>query len=505
MTSRPDAPIAQAAARTAATGCPLLHSAEPASLPVVEPDPRSLPHPPGPPNINRWIGLTWRHGLEFWLSPLGYVTKLAHRYGDLCSFLMFTQRAYVVNHPDLIHEYLVRRRDDYVRAPWEMRVLRQLVGDGILASEGDLWARQRRLVQQAFRGALVPRYADVTVEATRERVGSWKDGEVIDLVESMTALMMDVSIRTTTGVNPAELGDPTPEALSAAVIEGADQMSREMGIPVKAPDWLPLPSDKRKRRAAAAIDAYVRRAIAIRRANPDAHHDLLAVLLRAVDDEGDGRGMSDQQARDEVATILVASAHSTSSTLGWFWKLVLARPEVHERLVEEVDLVLGGREPTACDVPNLRYVTQTLKETMRLSPAAYVLFARMPIRDTSLGGYRVRRGGWVMTFPWVTHRDPRFFPDPLRFDPERFSPGREREIPKGAYFPFGHGPRVCIGQNLAMTQLPLVVAKVLQTTELEPQPGFDELSIRRELAIRPATPCAVRVRLRGAPPPRKPR
>lgn len=503
MISNPEASIEGFAAPTVVAGCPYHGGGRSASLVSAEPDPRTFPHPPGPANFNRWIGLTWRHALEFWLAPLRYATKLAHRYGDLCSFLLFTQRAYLVNHPALIHEYLVRRRDDYVRAPWEMRILRQLVGNGILTTEGGLWTRQRRLVQQAFCGALLPRYAAMTVEATRERAALWKDGEVVDLVECMAALMMNISIRTTTGINPAELGDPTPEALSAAVIAGADQMSREMAIPLTPPSWLPLPRGRRKHRAAAAIDAYVRRAIKIRRAEPDAHHDLLAVLLRAVDEEGDGRGMSDQQARDEAATILIASAHSTSSTLGWFWKLVLARPEVYDRLVEEVDRVVGDRPPTAADVPSLRYATQTIKETLRLFPAAYVLFARMPIRDTSLGGYRVRRGGWVMTFPWVTHRDPRFFPDPLRFDPDRFSPEREARIPKGAYFPFGHGPRVCVGQNLATTQLPLVVATVLQSWRLEPQDDFADLSLHRELAIRPATPCRARVRERGPRPPRK--
>ncbi|TWT93410.1 Epi-isozizaene 5-monooxygenase/(E)-beta-farnesene synthase [Botrimarina colliarenosi] len=484
---------------------PAVPPSDPGNVPSADVSPAKLPHPPGPANVNRWAGLTWRHAVEFWLSPLQYATKLAHRYGDLTSFLLFAQRAYLVNHPELIHEYLVRRRDDYVRAPWEMRVVRQLVGNGILTSEGELWTRQRRLIQQAFRGSMLPRYVQVTVAGTQERLERWESGKVVDLVEAMATLMMDLSIRTTTGINPEVIGGPTPEDLSEAVIEGAHQMSREMAIPITPPAWLPLPSRRRKREAIAAIDAYVRTAIQIRRADPNAYHDLLAVLLRAVDEEGDGKGMSDQQARDEAATILIASAHSTSSTLGWFWKLVLAKPELYERLVEEVDQVLGDREPNLEDVPKLTYVTQALKETLRLFPAAYVLFARMPIRDTSLGGYRICRGGWMITMPWVTHRDPRFFADPLTFDPDRFSAEREGDIPKGAYFPFGHGPRICIGQQLAMAQLPLVVAKVLQQWRLEPQAGFDDLATHRELAIRPATPCKVRVTRRDAPLSRKPR
>lgn len=469
-------------------------------------DPLSLPHPPGPKNVNRWIGLTWRHAFEFWLSPLQYITKIGHSYGDLSSFLMFTQRAYVVNHPELIHEYLVTRRDDYVRAPWEMRVLKQLVGNGILTSEGELWIRQRRILQQAFRGANLPYYAEVSVEAAKEISCDWHEGGSVDLVSEMASLMMGLSIRTTMGLNSQEIGGPTPEELSDAVIAGSDQMSREMGLPIKPPKWLPLPTSQRKRKVIETIDAYVRKAIEVRRADPVRYHDTLAVLLRAVDEEGDGKGMSDQQARDEAATILLASAHSTSSTLGWFWKLVLGRPEIYDRLLAEVDQVLGGRTPTMADVRKLPYVTQVLKETMRLYPPAYVLFARMPIRDTQLGGYRVRKGGWMITMPYVTHRDSRFFPEPMTFDPERFSPERESEIPKGAYFPFGHGPRICIGQQMAMAQLPLIIATILQRYEFEPQPGFNDMTIHREMAMRPENPCRVVVHERDAGElPRKPR
>lgn len=467
-------------------------SVAPVAVPPVDReavDPKELPHPPGPFNMLQWVGLTWRHAAEFWLSPLRYTTKLARRYGDLTTFTLFAQRAYLVNHPDLIHEYLVRRRDDYIRAPWEMRVLRQLVGNGILTSEGELWIRQRRIIQQAFRGSLIPRYADLAVTTAKECLASWHQGEPVDLVDSMAGLMMDLSVRSTTGLNPAELGGPSPAEMSAAVVEGSHQMSREMGIPIKTPDWLPTAGRRKKRRAISTIDAYIRKAIEVRRADPDRYHDLLAVLLRAVDEEGDGKGMSDRQARDEAATMLVASAHSTSSTLGWFWKLVLARPRLHEQLVEEVDQVLGERNATISDVPRLVRITQTLKETMRLYPPAYVLFARSPIRDTPLGGYRVCRGSWMITMPWVTHRDPRFFDDPLTFDPDRFSPERESQIPKGAYFPFGHGPRICIGQHLAMTQLPLIVATILQNCTIEPEPGFDDMTIHREIAMRPAKPC----------------
>lgn len=491
-------------------GAAPLRSAPPARLSgapaaAASPDPRRLPHPPGPANYNRWIGLTWRHAWGMRFDALEFPARVGHRYGDLSSYLLFHRRGYLVNHPDLIHEFLVRRRDDYVRAPWQMRALRQIMGNGLLTSSGDLWLRQRRLLQQAFRADALPRQGAIAVETADEESAAWARGGRVDLVPAMAALSMAMSIRSTVGLNPASLPGPTPGELAEAIVEGAHLLSDEMENPWTPPLWTPLPSSRRKRAVIRVVDEYVNRAIAERRQDPTPYGDLLSLLLQSIDHEGDGRGMSDRQARDEAVTILLAGNHAVSSAMAWLWKLVLARPEVHSRMVDEVDRVLGSRQATLGDLPRLPYVEQALKETLRLFPAAWVLFGRQAIRETSLGGYRVRRGGYVFCYQLVTHRDPRFFRDPLTFDPERFSAERIGEIPEGAYFPFGHGPRVCLGRNMAMAQMTLAVATVLQRVTLTPEPGADDLTIRRELAIRPATPCWARVELREPPLPRKPR
>ncbi|TWT85865.1 Epi-isozizaene 5-monooxygenase/(E)-beta-farnesene synthase [Posidoniimonas polymericola] len=455
-------------------------------------------HPPGPANYNRWLGLTWRHVASLWRQPLQYPLEVAHQHGGLSSFLLLSKRVYIVNHPRVLHEFMVHRRADFVKAPWQTRVMRQVLGDGLLLSEGELWLRQRRLIQQAFRGGAMDRYAQITVEETERSIDAWRSTPRIDLVDEMTALTMSLSIRSTVGCRPEGRDCPSPAELAEAVIEGADILKLDMENPLSPPDWAPLPSRRRKREVIGVINRYVAQAIADRRAAPTAHDDLLALLLRSVDVEGDGLGMSERLARDEVVTMLLAGSHASSATLGWFWKLVLGKPDVHRRLVEEVDQVLGGRRATIDDLPRLAYVRQTLQETLRLFPSAWVLFCRQAVRSTTLDGYRLRRGAWVFAYPFATHRDPRFFADPLRFDPERFSPERTAEMVDGAYFPFGHGPRNCIGQHMAMLQLTLIVATVLQRLRLEPTSGCDDLAIRRELSIRPATPCVVAPRVRAA-------
>ncbi|MCA9238857.1 MAG: cytochrome P450 [Planctomycetales bacterium] len=448
-----------------------------------------LPHPPGPANYNRWLGLTWRHAYRLWADPLSYATDAAQRYGDLSSFLLFHRRAYIANHPALLHELLVKRRDDFRKARWQTRVMREVLGDGLLLSEGDAWLRQRRLLQQAFRPTLLSDAADAAVGMTSRLVDAWTKRGSVDLVSEMAALSMSLSIHSTVGLDPFDREGTSPQELSAALIEGADVLKRDMENPLAPPDWAPLESRRRKRAALHTLNSYLNRAIETRRASPGRYADILALLLGAVDTEGDGHGMADRQARDEAATMLLAGSHASGAALGWLWKLVLSHPRVHQRLIEEADLVLQGRAATFADLPDLTYTKQVVQETLRLFPAAWVLFCREAVRETSLGGYRVRRGGWVFAYPFVTHRDPRFFPDPLRFDPERFSPGRIGEIPTGAYFPFGHGPRNCIGQHLALMHLVLITATVLERCRLTPTLDCEDLAISRDLSIRPATPC----------------
>jgi len=219
----------------------------------------------------------------------------------------------------------------------------------------------------------------------------------------------------------------------------SDTFIREIHSVFTLPDFLPLPSKKRKRSAIQVFDRLIRDIIQQRRASGHDKGDLLSMLLLAIDQEGDGTGMTDQQVRDEAMTLFTAAFHANSMALTWTWYLLATHPEVYERMTEEIDSVLGQRTATFADVERLPYTQSILKESLRLYPPAWALFCRQAHTAVELGGYRVPRGSWVFLFPYVTHRDCRFFPDPTRFDPERFSPERVKDIPQYAYFPFGAG------------------------------------------------------------------
>ena len=260
---------------------------------------------------------------------------------------------------------------------------------------------------------------------------------------------------------------------------------REIHAVFTFPDWLPLPHKKRKRWAIAQFDDLIRRMIAERRTSSKDHGDLLSQLLLAVDDEGDGQRMTIQQARDEAMTLFTAAFHANSMALTWTWYLLARHPEVERRLQEEVDRVLAGRDPAFEDIERLAYTQMVIQESLRLYPPAWALFCREAVKDVDLGGYRIRRGSWVFLYPYVTHRDPRFFPNPLRFNPDRFAADSADPIPKYAYFPFGAGPRACVGNTFAMMEMMLIVAMVVQRFRLCLPVGAAPKEAEAMLAIRP--------------------
>ncbi len=457
-----------------------------------------LEHPPGPRNLLRWCGLTVRHLLMLWRRPTEFVASVAKRYGDLSSFLVLRRRIYIVNHPDLIHDVLIRQRENYGKAEWILQILRQVVGDGLLASSGQKWLRQRRLIQQVFRHNTMERYAQIAVSHTEGYINKWPDTNTLDLAGVMSSLTMEISIQSTLGI-AAEANAPQ---LARAIQRGADILNSEMENPLRAPEWLPLPSKFEKRRVVKSIDQYVWKAIEQTRKNPDADpHCLLALLLAVVDEEGDGQGMPQPLVRDEAVTAMVAGNHSTSATLSWIWCLLMNHDAIYQRVVGEVREVVGGGRPTLSDMERLPYTGQVIQESLRLFPSAWVLFCREALHETQLGGYRIEKGGYLFIYPWVTHRDARFFPEPLKFDPERFSPERIDDIPKNAYIPFGLGPHACIGSRLAITQITMILATILSRCSVRPDGQAPSLEISRDMAIRPRHGCRVILEKRNKQPP----
>lgn len=456
-------------------------------------------YPPGPRD---WLcGLSHMRRLS--ADILGFYADLARRYGDCVYLRLGPYRDYVFFHPDQVREVLVAKARYFRKMPALRRILAELDGNGLVFSEGDFWLRQRRLIQPAFHAQRFGRYAAVMVERTRRLLDRWEAAAgaagtlEVDVEKEMTGLTLEIAART---FFDADVAGETAE-LGAAVATMSEVTVREVQSPLPLPDWLPLPLKRRKRRALDYLNGTVRRIIRERRASGEDRGDLLSMLLLAVDAEGDGGRMTDEQAREEAMTLFMAGHDTTAAGLTWAWYVLAKHPAVAGRAAAEVDAVLGGRPPTLEDVPRLRYLEWVLKETLRLYPPAIGVFTRQATEDVEIGGYPLRKGSLVQLLSYVTHRDPRWFPDPEAFDPERFAPGRVEQIPPYAYFPFGGGPRACIGTGFAMTEMALVVATLLQRLRVELAPGRRDVELLPHLSLRPKGGLPVRWTRRPTPAP----
>ncbi len=429
-------------------------------------------HPPGPLNILQPFGLTVRHLLSLWWRPLEFATQLNRKYGPIAFFRIFALRLYVVSDPELIHQILVTQKNAFQKVENQMRAIRQLTGNGILSSSGSFWLRQRRLVQQAFSPQKLKCYADGMVEQTERLLDRWDamgDKPKVDISLEMIWL----TVRITTRAFFGELPRQRIETLASANQAISDAFSVEMFSLWRSPDWMPLPGKSAKRRGIAAYNSEVSALIRERRESNQKADDLLSAVLNAVDEDGSNTGMTDEQARDELLTIYVASHHTTSVALSWLFYFLAKHPEVEQRIVSEVDQVIGDRRIQLSDLPNLKYTEMAIKESMRLQPPAYALFAREALEDVTLGDHWIQKGGWVYIYPYVVHRDPKNFENPERFDPERFSPERIGDIKPNTYIPFGLGPHVCVGSRFAMMEFMLAVPTILRRYTMEICPGHE--------------------------------
>lgn len=433
--------------------------------------------PPGPKT--GFLGLS--HVRRMRSDLLGFPTELARTYGDLVRVRMGPEQLYFVNHPAFVREVLITRGKSFRKLPRIIRAFRSIDGNGLVLSEGDFWLRQRRLVQPAFSPKRFDGYARTAVDCTREMVASWRPGMRIEVSAEMRKLALRIIARTLFDVEIIDVEGrigTAIETLSAIV-------TRQTGSLIQWPEWLPTPDNRQKRRAIRVLDEIIRRVIRERRESGEDKGDLLSMLLKAVDEEGDGTGMTDEQARDEAITLFNAGQDTTAAGLTWLWYLVAKYPEVEEKLREEAQAVLGDRTPAYGDMPALRYTAMVVKETLRLFPPTWALIPRVAVEDVPLGDYVIRKGGWVYIYPWVLHRDPRFFPDPERFDPERFAPGRVEAIPQHAYIPFGAGPHVCIGNTFAHMEMVLAVSTVAARFRLSLPPNVRSITVEPHVAIRP--------------------
>lgn len=403
--------------------------------------------PPGPK------GHWFRGNLDaFRRERLQFFEHCTATYGDIVSVRLGPRPIWILNHPDLVEEVLVHQ-NRIMHKHFALRAARPTLGQGLLTSEGEFWRRQRRLAQPAFHRERIAGYGTVMVEATERFARSWAHGQRRDIQEDMTALTLEIVALTLFG---ADIASRTAN-LSDAMEELLRSFSQRVNRMIPIPGWLPIPSNRRFNRAMKAVDDVLAGIIAERRRSPVEHTDLLSMLLQATDDEGDGTGMTDAQLRDEAVTLFLAGHETTANTLAWAWYLLSLHPEAESSLHAELDTVLGDRPPTVADLPRLPYTEQVITETLRLYPTAWLL-GREPIEPTTLGGYHVRQGLTLWMPQWTIHRDPRWYDEPTRFRPERWADGLAKRLPRYAYFPFGGGPRICIGNQFAMMEAVLILA-----------------------------------------------
>jgi cytochrome P450 len=419
---------------------------------------------------------------------LSFYLSCAREYGD-CSTMRFgLKRVFFVNHPDLIEQVLHSRN---FTKHYALRMNRLLLGNGLLTSEGDLWLRQRRLIQPAFLHERLLSYApDMTACALR-LIDSWHDGEERDLHVEMRKLTLSIATKTLFGVDAADQSEAVGRALREAMGTFGQRLFRI--IPIS--DSLPTPGNWRIRKAIRRLDGILYGLINQRRAQGE-QKDLLSILLHARH-ENDGSGMSDQQLRDEAMTLFLAGHETTALALAWGGYVLAQHPAVVEKLQAELRLVLDRRTPTAADLPNLPYTEMVVQEVMRLYPPAYAI-GRQAIRPCTLGGFAVPAGGTILMSQWVMHRDPRYYEQPERFYPERWADGLAKRLPRYAYFPFGGGPRVCIGNSFALMELPLVLATIAQRFRFSLPPGPPVLP-KPLLTLQPNGPIVVKLHHVSAP------
>jgi cytochrome P450 len=408
-------------------------------------------YPPGPTPH-------WLLGVlpEYSRDPLGFINNCAKEYGDIVYWKGSLFCAYQLNHPDYIEEVLVKKSNLFCKQE-SWKILQRIFGNGLLSSEGNFWQRQRRLMQPAFHRDRIFSYGEVMVDYTQRLLTNWSDGETRNIHEDMMSLTLEIVAKTLFG---------TEIATEVEIIEASMQVSLEYFesrngdlLLYLIPDWVPLPHNLRFQKAAKQFEDIIYRLIQQRRESGEDGGDLLSMLLQIRHE--DGNGMSDKQLRDEAMTLFVAGHETTALVMSWTWYLLSQHPEVEQKLLAELQVVLQGRTPTFRDLPQLQYTERVIMEVMRLYPPVWVM-ARQALQDCEIAGYPVRAGDSILMSQWVMHHDSRYFDEPEVFNPDRWEGDLAKRLPTFAYFPFGGGSRICIGQSFAKMEAVLLLATIAQ-------------------------------------------
>jgi cytochrome P450 len=438
--------------------------------------------PPGPKGVPV-IGNSGQYARD----PFEFITACAEAYGDVVHFELGPIDTYMITNPADIERVLVTDDAKYTKPKFQDDAIGDLLGEGLLLSEGDTWRKQRELAQPAFLMSRLSGLSDQMVDYTVEMLDDWTGGEVVNVHLEMARLTVKIIVE-------AMFGSTIDDERVRTVQENLEPLgSRFEPNPFRfaIPDWAPTKENREYKRALSTIEEVVWDLIDEREGTQDGDGeepmDLLSILLRA---RAEGR-QTDENLRDEMVTMLLAGHDTTALTLTYTWYLLSQHPEVEARVHEELDSLLGGDRPTFADVRQMEYTEAVLNEAMRLYPPVYTIF-REPQVDVRLGGYRIPEGSAVMLSQWAVHRSPRYWDDPLEFDPDRWLDERADDRPRFAYFPFGGGPRFCIGKQLSLLEARLILGTVCQEYRLEYERD-EPFDLRGSLTMHPRQPMEMRL------------
>ncbi|RFU68578.1 cytochrome P450 [Bacillus sp. V59.32b] len=418
------------------------------------------------------------HLNEFQEDPLGFLIK-ASRYGEVAKIRLGPfQKVYLISDPDMIKQVLVTKQKYFVKSK-DFHALKTIVGEGLLTSEKETHMRQRRLIQPAFKRSHISNYGRDMIDITTDYLSKWEDGQERSITQDMMDITLGIISKTMFSLDFKDgysiLGEPIEMAMRMAI--------KRMRTLIKIPLWIPTKSNLEYKKAMDKLNVVLYNIIEKRRQDHEKHEDMLGILMDARDDE-DGVGMTDTQVRDELMTIFLAGHETTANALSWTLYLLSQHPEVEMKLFAEIDRVVGSRNPVPEDFMKLPYTQNIIWESMRIYPPAFVT-GREVDEEVEIRGCHFKKGDTVMVSQYVMHHKPEYFPEPKAFRPERFENNFVKTIPAYAYFPFGGGPRVCIGNHFAMMEAVLVLATISRRFRVKLAPDHRPVIPYPSITLRP--------------------
>jgi cytochrome P450 len=415
-------------------------------------------------------------------DPIRFFMESTRDYGDVVRFRVGPYTLHLFRHPDHVKHVLQDNNRNYGRQTKGYQKLALALGQGLVTSEGEFWRRQRRIAQPAFHRERIAHFAEQMVHAADTTVTRWKDlsrrSEPVDVAREMMRLTLEVVATTIFSVDVSDVAAVIGNDVTTVLKYVTDRITSVLGFF----EEIPTPANRKFRHALGRLDAFVYRTIEERRRSGEDPGDLLSMLMKARDEET-GEGMSDKQLRDELITMFGAGHETTANALTWTFYLLSKHPTIERRLFEEVATVLGGRLPELADLEKLPFLRNVIRESMRILPPVWTI-GRSAVADDEIGGYHIPGGSFVFVSPYVTHRYRALWDNPEGFDPDRFATDRARDLPRFAYFPFGGGPHLCIGNSFALMEAELVLATIIARFRLDLVAGHP-LDMEPTITLRP--------------------